>query len=40
MLVLTLDGDAIAEFGSFIDPSLLPRFGLPAEPAHGTGAAR
>jgi len=27
--VLTTDGDAIAEIAAFVDPTLLPRFGLP-----------
>jgi RNA polymerase sigma-70 factor (ECF subfamily) len=31
VLVLTLDGAAIAEIAGFNDPELLPRFGLPAE---------
>jgi hypothetical protein len=29
--VLTLDGERIADFTTFLDPELLPRFGLPAE---------
>ena len=29
--VLTLDGDGIADITSFIDPELVPRFGLPEE---------
>ena len=29
--VLTLDGEGIAEITTFLDPELLPRFGLPDE---------
>jgi RNA polymerase sigma-70 factor (ECF subfamily) len=29
--VLTLDGERIVDFTTFLDPELLPRFGLPAE---------
>jgi hypothetical protein len=29
VLVLTLDGDAIADVRGFLDPALLPWFGLP-----------
>ena len=29
--VLTMDVDAIAEVTAFVDPELLPKFGLPAE---------
>jgi RNA polymerase sigma-70 factor (ECF subfamily) len=40
VIVLTLDGDAIAELSGFIDPGLLPWFGLPAELEPGTAPAR
>jgi hypothetical protein len=30
-MVLSLDGDAIAEITGFADPTLFPLFGLPAE---------
>jgi RNA polymerase sigma-70 factor (ECF subfamily) len=40
VLVLTLDGDAIAEISGFNDPGLLPWFGLPAELAPTTATAR
>jgi hypothetical protein len=30
-MVLTLDGDAIAEITGFNDPTLFPLFGLPLE---------
>jgi len=29
--VLAIDGDAIAEITAFVDPTLVPRFGLPSE---------
>jgi RNA polymerase sigma-70 factor, ECF subfamily len=29
--VLTLDGQLIADFTTFLDPELIPRFGLPEE---------
>jgi RNA polymerase sigma-70 factor (ECF subfamily) len=31
MLVLALDGEAIAEITAFVDPRLVPLFGLPVE---------
>jgi hypothetical protein len=31
LMVLTLDGDAIAEITGFADPTLFPQFGLPTE---------
>jgi RNA polymerase sigma-70 factor (TIGR02960 family) len=40
VLVLTLDGEAIAEISGFNDPGLLPWFGLPAELAPTRATAR
>jgi hypothetical protein len=33
--VLTLDGEGIAEITTFLDPELIPRFGLPGAIAVG-----
>ncbi len=38
IFVLSADGDAIAEITAFIDPTLLPMFGLPTEIARDAGA--
>jgi RNA polymerase sigma-70 factor (ECF subfamily) len=40
MWVLTLDGDFIAEITAFVDPTLLPSFGLPAELQASQGASQ
>jgi RNA polymerase sigma-70 factor (ECF subfamily) len=40
VIVLTLDGEAIAELTGFNDPELVPWFGLPASLASGTATAQ
>jgi RNA polymerase sigma-70 factor, ECF subfamily len=42
IFVLTADGDSIAEITAFIDPTLMPAFGLPTElvPDSGAGGQR